>query len=198
MSGSNNRAQEAAQREEQRRQQAIRQTQGNINSVFDNPRRQAEIADFGEAVRQFHTEALNRQKADTDRELKFAIARGGLAGGSTQIDQQGRVAEDFGRGLLEVQRRASGAKADLQAQDQDARSRLLSLATTGLDATTGAQQAAAAMRSSLEAGKSTSMAQGLGDMFTGVSDFLARSREAAGRRRANAETGFSPYQPGFG
>ena len=196
--GSSSSAQREAQRAEDQRLAAIRGTQQAVNRVYDSPQRQADIADYVNATRDYFTGDLNRQKADNDRELTFAIARGGLAGGSTQIDQQQRLAENYSRGLLDADRRARGAGADLQAQDQDNRARLIQLATTGLDATTAASQAAAGMRSSLEAGRSTALAGGMGDAFSDMQTFLNRSREAAGRRQANRDTGFSMYQSPFG
>ena len=49
------------------------------------------------------------------------------------------------------------------------------------------------MRSSLEAGRATSLAGGMGDAFSSFGQFLRDSRDAALRRRTNLETGFSMY-----
>ena len=198
MGSSSNRAGEAAQRAEDQRQAAIRATQGRINQVFDGGNRAADIADFVGATRDYFTRDLNRQKAEQDRQIKFALARGGMIGGSTQLDQSAKLGEDYSRGLLDVDRRARGAGAELEAADQDARARLISLATQGLDATTAASQSAAAMRSNLEAGRSTSLAGGLGDAFSGMTDFLRQARENAARARTNRETGFSLYNTQYG
>lgn len=192
MSGGNKASKEATKAEEAR-QAAIRNTQTAVNGVFDGPQRAGDIADFVGATRQFYTDDLNRSKADTDRELRFALARGGLIGGSTQVDQQKKFGEAYGRGLLDVERRAQGAGASVEAADQDARARLISLATSGLDVTTAAAQSAAAMRTNLQAGNSDRMAGSMADAFGGFKTFLDRTREAAERRRANQETGFGLY-----
>lgn len=194
MGSPSNKAANEANRQEQARQQAIAATQARVNQVFNDPSRAADIADYVGAVREFQTDDLNRQKGDADRNLRFALARGGLTGGSTQRDQQQRFGEDYSRGLLEVERRAQGAGAELQAADQDARARLIQLATSGLDATTAAQQAGAALRTNLEAGRSTAMAQGLGDMFGGVKSFAGAAKDAAEKRRAAREYGNPLYQ----
>jgi hypothetical protein len=193
--GGNNRSANEANRMEQERQAAIKATQGRINQVFNDPSRQGDIDDYMGAIREYHTDDLGRQKGDADRELRFALARGGLTGGSTQRDQQKLFGDDFARGLLDVERRAQGAGAELQAADQDARARLISLATSGLDATTAAQSAASAMRTNLEAGKSAAMAEGMGNVFGNVATYADRAREAAQRRRGLADSGYSPYQP---
>lgn len=194
--GGSNKSAEAARQAEEARQAAIKNTQSRVNAVFDGPGRASEIADYVNATRDFYTGELNRQKTDTDRELRFALARGGLTGGSTQIDQGKRFADAYARGSLDVERKAQGAGASVEAADQDARARLISLATSGLDATTGAQQAAAALRTNLEAGKADRNFSGVSDAFSSFKTFLDRSREAADRRRANRDTGFSYYGSG--
>lgn len=181
--GGSSRAADEANRQEQQRQAAIRGTQARVNQVFDSPQRGADISDFVGAMRDYYQQDLDRQKVDTDRQLRFAMARGGLLGGSVNVDTQKQFGEQYGRGLLDVERRAQGAGAELEAADQDARARLISLATSGLDATTAASQAAAAMRTNLAAGKSQAQAQGLGDAFGQFSQFIKQSREAAEKRR---------------
>jgi hypothetical protein len=193
MGGSDSSA-KAAQKAEEERQAGIKTAQSGINAAFDNPNRKLEIADYVKALGEYFTKDLNKQKGDTDRNLKFALARGGLTGGSTQVDQQRRVGEEHTKGLLDVQRRATGGGAELEQADADSRMRLISMASQGLDATTAASQSAAAMRSSLEAGKATSLAQGLGDSFGVFKDFYQKSQENAVRRRADRDA-YGAYQP---
>lgn len=188
--GGSNKASEEAQRAEAARLAQIKATQGAINGVFDGPARAADIANTVNASREFYTQDLNRQKADTDRNLKFALARSGQIGGSTQVDQGKRFSDIYSRGLLDVERKAQGDGARIMAADQDARARLLSLATTGLDATTAAQQSAAALQTNLQAGAAERNMGALGDAFSSFKDFIDRSRESADRRRANTESGF--------
>ncbi|TPG08322.1 hypothetical protein EAH88_11875 [Rhodanobacter glycinis] len=172
MSSGGNSAAKAANDAEAQRQSAIAGTQSRVNQVFNDPQRQADINDFVGATRSYYQQDLDRQKGNADRGLKFALAKSGLTGGSTQVDQQQQLGQDYGRGLLQVEQKAQGAGASLSAADQDARSRLISLATSGLDATTAAQQAGAAMRSNLQAGQSEAQLGNLGDSFGQVNSFL--------------------------
>jgi hypothetical protein len=194
MSGSSDKAGKQARADEQARMAAISRTQGAINGVFNDPRRAKDIGDFVGATREFYTQDLDKQKGQSDRQLKFALARSGQTGGSTQVDRQSELGRDYQQGLLQVDRKARGAGAELESADQDARARLISLATSGLDATTAAQQAAASMRSSLEAGKSASQAQGIGDAFGSLGKYFQNSQDAAVRRRADQQA-FGLYQP---
>ena len=180
-------AADRAQRMEEERQARISQTQGRINQIFDDPNRAGDIRDVVNAVRERDLGDLNRQKAESDRGLRFALARGSLLGGSTQRDQQELLGEQHSRGLINVEQRALGAGAELEARDQDARARLIALATSGLDATTGAQQAAAAMKSNLEGSRASAMGQALGDQFGTAAAFIKEAKDSAQRRRANQD-----------
>lgn len=198
MSGGSDKAANAANAAERQRLGAIRNTQSRVNATFDAPGRKNDIADYVDATRHYHSEDLTRQKVESDRNLKFALARGGNIGGSVNVDKQVEQARLHARGLLAVEGKAQGAGAQLESQDQDARARLISLATSGLDANTGASQAAAAMRTNLEAGKAGMRADTIGNAFGSIADFTKASREGAERRRANQDAGWNLYNTGGG
>lgn len=183
--GGSNKAANQARADEQARLASIKQTQGAVNDTFNSPQRATDIADYVGATRDYLTRDLDEQKTTNDRQLRFALARGGNIGSSLQIDKQAQFGRDYQKGILQVDRKARGAGAELESADQTARANLISLATSGLDATTAAQQAAASMRSSLEAGKATSQTAGLGDVFGQFSKFYQDSRDSAVRRKAD-------------
>src|SRR4051812_21492084 len=131
-SPSNNAADEAQAAEQQRLAQ-IAENQQAVNGVFDSPGRAADISDFVNATRDYYSRELDEQKDVNDRQLRFALARSGTLGGSEQLDKQAEFGRDYSKALLLVDKKARGAGADLETQDQEARARLISLATTGLD-----------------------------------------------------------------
>ena len=106
MSGGSNRATREAEAQERQRQEAIRTGTERVRSTFSAPERQAQIADFIAATRGLGTKELNRQQAEATRGNRFALARSGQLGGSLQVDRSRRLGESYGRGLLEVERRA--------------------------------------------------------------------------------------------
>lgn len=189
-------AADVAARMEMERQERIRESQGRINQVFDNPRRARDIADFVSATRSRLTDDLNRQNTDATRELKFSLARGGLSGGSVNVDQNRRLGDEYNRGLLNVEGRAQGAGAQLEAADQNMRAQLIQLATSGLDSTTAASQAAAGLRSNFENARSQASADQLGDQFATIGGFVKSRREEAARRQANRDADFNLYGGG--
>lgn len=199
MGGGTRRAQRAAEAQERERQQAIRAGTERVRSTFAAPGRQAEIGEFVDATRTLMTGELNRQQRQATRGNRFALARSGQLGGSLQADRTRQLGETYGRGLLDVERRAQGSGAELRGADEDAQARLIGLVQGGLDTTTAATQAAQAMRSNLAAGQAGRSVNDIGNAFGGFADFFQQSRDAAARRRADQQ--FSPtglYTPMFG
>ena len=199
MSGSSsNSAQRAAEAPGARRQAQIGGGVGRINGAFDNPNRQREIGDYLGATRQFYMNDLNRQKGETDRNLKFAMARSGQTGSKVAIDNAARVGQDYNRGVIESDRRAQSAAADLRSQDESSRLGLIQMAQSGLDATTGSSRALSALQNNLQAGRATSTAQGLGDAFGTFANLFKRSQEAAAARRGEKYVYGTLYGQGGG
>ena len=107
--GSSNKASRAAERAEAERKREIAAAQRRIEGIFGSPEREGDILDLENATRGFLQGDLDRQKVDTDRDLKFALARSGLSKGSADIDANSRLADDYLRGILEVERRSKAA-----------------------------------------------------------------------------------------
>ena len=198
MGGGSNNAQRAAEQQEAQRQAAIRRSTGEINAVFDDPARQGQVDQLIQDTLGYFRNDLDRQKANTDRSLKFAMARSGLTGGSASVDANRQVGEDYLRGVVEASRRAQEAGANLQMQDENARQSLLAMAQSGLDATTAASRSASMLQGNLQSGRATATANGLGDMFGNFADLYKRSREAAAERRGVQMGLGSYYQPMYG
>ena len=190
----------AAAQAEALRQNNINAAVDQINSIYGSASRQADINDFLNASRTFYTNELEKQKGVADRSLKFAMARNGLSGGSAAVDANRTLGENYQQGILNADRLAQAAAADLQNADETSRMNLISQASTGLGLTSGAQQAAQALQSNLQSSRGTMKADALGDVFGGLANIFTNSQNAAEERRGarNLYGGF--YQPmaGFG
>jgi len=176
------RAQREAQRSEDDRRAQIANTTENINRIFDAPERQKQVGDYVNAIRTQYTDDANRQRAVADRNLRFSLARSGLAGGSADADARRGLGEEFARGTLQAEDKAQRAGADLRAQDEQQRNNLIGLAQSGLDATTAAQRANAAVADSAQRARSASIGDGLGDIFVNTAGLYKQQQEAAARR----------------
>lgn len=198
MGGSSNDASRQAERNERERQAQIAQSTGRINAIFDDPSRQAQYDKLASDTTAFYTSDLDRQKAENERKLKFALARSGLSGSSVQADKGEQLGEDYLRGVVEATRRGNAAGATLRGADEQSRLNLLAMAQTGLDATTAGSRAASSLKGNLEAGMADSTANGLGDFFGGFADLYRRSQERKGEQSARKYDYGTFYQPIYG
>lgn len=197
MGSSNNDAQKEAQKAEAARQAAIAASVGKIDSVFSDPRRQAQYQDFLEASRAAYQDQLGRDQKVNERQLRFANARSGNTGGSVAVDSGRRLSEAFQKGTLEAERLAQGDESNLRQADQDSRLRLISMAQSGLDATTGVRNASEALRSNLQAGGATRNVKSISDIFGQFSDIYKKSQDAANERKGANYAYNTTYQPGL-
>lgn len=188
-----NRAQRQAETQEREQMAALRAGTDRIRSVFADPARLAQITDFVNATRGMLNRDLTRQKQTNVRENRFDLARSGMFGGSLQADRTRQLAEAYGRGLLDVERRAQEAGANLREADDAAQSRMIALLHGGLDDTTAAQQAAQSARAGLAAERPAQNVNALGDVFGGLGDAFLRNRDAANRRRADRINRFGGF-----
>lgn len=195
MGGGSNDAQRDAERAEAERQAAIRATQRQVDAVFSSPQRERDIADFLAATRQYYRTDADRQQGDAARNTRFALARSGMTGGQFDVDTNARLSETYQRGLLEADRRAQGAAANLRAADADAKQRIFSLAQSGLDTTTAMNQAAQSLRQNLEMGRVDSREKALGDLFSQFGSVYENSVKQKEDTRAQRDVYRTLYQP---
>ena len=180
---------------ERARQMTIKLGTEQVNNIFDDPARAKQQQDFLAAMREFYTSDANRQKGIADRNRRFSIARSGLTGGSADVDSNRMLGEEYTRALLTAENKAQGAYSDLVSQDEAARLDLLSAVRAGMDTTTAASRAAAAMRATAGNAQSQAMANGLGDVFGETAAAYNAQRSAAERRRGIIDAYGSIYGP---
>ena len=198
MGSSSNKAAKRAQEAEDKRRADIKATQKRINEIFGSPERESDIQDFINATRQSNQRDLNRTHEDVARNLKFALARSGNVGGSTQIDQNENLADDFFRATLDSERRALGAGAKLRSADQQSKLALFGQALGGLDMTTAAQNAGDALTQNISLAKNEGSEQNFDSFFKNFSNLFSASKEAEGQRQRQREfnTLYAPRQVG--
>jgi len=198
MSSPSNSAAKQAQANTEQQQQMAQASQAKINSIFDNPLRTQQYQQLGTDTTKYYTDQLNQQKVKNDLALKFAEARGGQIGGSVQTDQNQLASQDYLNGVLAAQRKGNSAAAGLMSQDQNSRASLIAQAQGGLDATSAATNAAAAMRSNLQGANADSTTNALGDTFGNFASIYQKSQDAAALRAGQKYAYNTVYQPGFG
>lgn len=188
--GGTDKASKAAAAAEEQRQAEITASQKRIESIFSSPERNKQIEDFIASQRGLFQSDLDREKQENDRQLKFSLARSGLSGGSTDVDQNRELAELYLRGIAEAERRAQNSGAELRSQDQQSKQQLMSQVLGGADATTAAQNAAQMMRTNAALAGQDSTFGAFDSLFKDFSNIYKNSKEAAGERKATRDMGF--------
>ena len=166
MGGGGDSASKAAAAQEAQRQQTISDNVTAINSAYAN--RGAQYSDYQNALQQQYATELNRQQATAARNLKFALARGGLTGGSAATDQGKLLGQETAQGTLAAQQQVQGAVSNLKAKDEATRQQMISLAQSGGD---------------IGNAKAVNVEQGLGDVFGGISKNIEAQNNAAALRK---------------
>lgn len=198
MSSPSNSASKQAQANQNAKDAQVKQSTASINNIFNAPSRTAQYGQLAKDTTAYYTNDLDQQKAKNDRNLTFAMARGGQNGSSVDVDNRATAGKDYLKGVIESQRRGQSAAADLQGRDETARANLIAQAQGGLDATSAASNAAASMRSNLQSANSSNTANALGNIFGDFSSIYQKSQDAAALRNGQLYAYNTVYQPGFG
>lgn len=185
--GSADRIARENQQMERERLAAIKSGTAAANRIFDAPERQAQYDDYLAAQREMFFDELGRQMGDAQRGNKFALARSGLAGSSQAVDAGKQLGEKYNRGVVDADRLAQRATADLRGADEDSRRSIIQMVQAGADATTASSAALRQMQTNLAGARSDMNANALGTVFGGFADMYKRSQERDAERRASRE-----------
>lgn len=183
--GGAKKAQRAAEAAEQQRQARISGNVSRINSAFAG--RESQYSDFVKALREQASTQLGRMRADATRNSKFALARGGLTGGSAAIDAAGVLKREGDEAVLGTERQVQSKLGQLKSADEASRLQMIGMAQSGSDIGNAAQQTASALRANILGAQSANVVEGLGDVFGQTAATYRAQQEAAARRRGLKE-----------
>lgn len=111
--------------------------------------------------------ALDEQKTQAGRDLRFELFAKGLNGGSVDVDQNAALGRTYDRGVLDLGAKADSVSADMRGADEQTRLGLLQSIDAGMDQGSATSSAISQMR--VNADKAAASAQGtaVGDLFAG-------------------------------
>lgn len=198
MGSGNNSAQRAAERRERETEARIAANVGRINTIYDDPARGLQIQQATDAVRGMYREELDRVQAENGRQVTFAMARSGNAGGSLETETRSDLGKSYQRGLIESERGAQGFAADLRSADEQSRAQMVALAQGGGDIGTASARAGESLRNNLAAQQAGVNVRDIGQAFDSLGDVFERSRQQREYRRGVGDGIGSFYTPGFG
>lgn len=132
---------------------------------------------------------VDRQAAEAERANRFGLARAGLLGGSANVDSIGDLDRRTNEGLMKAGGIADQASADLFAADERTRASLISLAQSGIDTGTAAQQALKGLEVNAANAAGARAGATVGDLFGSMSQAYLMNQMRQGQ-----QAGMNPNQ----
>lgn len=139
-------------------------------------------ADQKTAVYDLNKREVDRQAAEAERLNRFGLARTGLLGGSVNVDSVADLDRRTNEGLMRAGGIADQAAADLKTQDERTRSNLISLAQSGIDSGTAAQQALKGLEVNAANAASARAGSTVGQLFNDLSQAYLINQQNQGRQ----------------
>lgn len=192
---SGDKAQKQAAAQQQQQTADEQAAVAGIDSIFNDPSRQAEYDKLGKDVSTYYTNDVNQQQVKAARQQKFALARQGLVGGSQQAYEGGQLSQDYQKALIQATNQGQTAEANLKSQDEQTRESLVSMAMNGLSANEANSQATGSLATSLQAAQGQIGAQSLGNIFGDVAQYQTDSQNAAALRQGLTQGYGSIFAP---
>lgn len=139
-------------------------------------------ADQRTAVYDLNKREVDRQAAEAERLNRFGLARTGLLGGSVNVDSVSDLNRRTNEGLMRAGGIADQAAADLKTADERTRSNLISLAQSGIDTGTAAQQALKGLEVNAANAASARAGSTVGSLFNDLSQAYLINQGNQGRQ----------------
>jgi hypothetical protein len=182
--GTGNGAANAANQANAQQQAAIQNAVGQITSAYSNPARQQQYNQYGKNLQSYYDSQVNNQEATNARNLKFAMARSGLTGGSAAVDSNTQLQKDYTNALLQASQSAQAGTSALEQSDINAKNQMISLAQQGNYTGQIPQATAQAQATTLRAAQNFGQANSLNNLFQGTGSIWSQEQTAAANRQA--------------
>jgi hypothetical protein len=181
-----------ARQDEQKRQDKIRQGTEHVNSVFDSQFNDDYFGKRQQSYLDYASPQLDKQYADAQKQLSFALARSGNSDSSARAAQLGDLQKLYDTNKQQVADQAISYGTQARNSVEDARSNLIQTLNSTGDAT-GAANSALARAAALSAPDAYSP---LGQLFGAFTNGLG-TQAALERANAYAGTPAPRYQTGL-
>jgi len=139
-------------------------------------------ADQRSAVYDLNKREVDRQASEAERMNRFGLARTGLMGGSVNVDSVADLNRRTNEGLMRAGGIADQASADLKTADERTRSNLISLAQSGIDTGTAAQQALKGLEVNSANAAGARAGSTVGGLFNDMSQAYLINQQNQGRQ----------------
>ena len=183
-----------ARADEEARQARIRAGTTNINSTFDSQFTDDYYKQRRDAYTNYATPQLEDQYADAQKQLTYALARGGLLDSSIRGSKLGELQQQYALQNQDIADKALASETDARNAVEDSRSNLI----TTLNATGDAQQAASTAIARASALSQPAAYSPLASLFADFTDALGtQAALSKANSYAGSGTGATNYTTGL-
>lgn len=123
---------------------------------------------------------LSRNRESALRDLRFGLARSGLAGGSVDVSENRNIADANQRGIIQANQLADSQVANMRSQDESTRADLISRINAGLDADSAADTAARRMSLTREQAMAEPTSSALNNLFQSIGNYWNNHQYSSG------------------
>ena len=128
-----------------------------------------------QAVYDLNAKEVNDQYADAERANRFALARNGLLGGSSDVESNANLQEKTNEGLVQAKALGQQAASDLRTADEQSKQSLIAMAQSGIDTGTAQQMAQAQLNANAQSALGQRGGATIGNLFDNLSQaYLTR------------------------
>jgi hypothetical protein len=192
--GTGNSAANAQSAYNAQQQQQIQNSVNQINAAYSNPNRTNQYQAYDTNLQNYYTGQVNNQEAVNARNLKFAMARSGLTGGSAAVDSNTQLQKDYTQGLLQAAQAATAGTNALKQADVNSQNQLIGLAEAGNTTGQFPSQIAQSMQANLGAAQNYQNVNSLGNLFQSTANTYNNEQTAAALRKSQT----SPFGSYYG
>jgi len=172
-----------------------------VNKLFGyrNPiayqTRQKMFGDVTGAARDLNMKYLTEDRDKAAEQVKIAMWRQGLAGGSTDVDKNAEVNRAFQEGVVDIGNRTDEMNRSLMGADEQARLQLLEQISNGMDQGTAVEQGRARLNAGLDNAIAQSRGRFIGDLFSNISGGLGNIAYQQGQGQVPGGYQTPPFNP---
>lgn len=148
-------------------------------------------------VYDFNKSKLNEDFAKSDRELRFALARAGLSGGSVDIDDNDKQNLAYDKGALTARSMGDEAAAKFRTADEASRLDIINQIQSGVDSGAAISSAQRGLELSADRANASARGNAIGNVFADIGllyDVRNRDQGVADARKRYGEQ-FGAFTP---
>ena len=123
---------------------------------------------------------IGRNRSEAQRDLRFGLARSGLAGGSVDISENRNITDANQRSVIQANQLTDNQVAKVRADDEATRADLISRINAGLDGDSAATTAMNRMLNNRQEAISAPPSGALNNLFTGIANFWNQAQYGYG------------------